>query len=58
MFWLIVQLPKTKIETGYGVSWPENGRPLSRYLDLAKAAGFKIVSSSEKGVWFFLELQK
>jgi SAM-dependent methyltransferase len=58
LFTLNVQLPKQRIDVGYGVRWPAEGRPLSRYEQLARAAGFTVVTSSEKSPWFYLELQK
>ena len=58
VFPLTVKLPKEEIDTAYGVLWPENGRIVSYYLQLADDAGFEVVSTREDGQQLFLELQK
>ncbi len=55
---LTVHLPGKIVNTGYGVHWPDMGQGLSHYLDLAQKTGFKVVKQEDKGVWFYLELQK
>lgn len=52
------KLPAKEIKTGYGTKWPENGMGLPHYLELAKAAGFKVLSKKEKDNNFYLELKK
>jgi len=58
VFPLTVKLPEEEIDTAYGVLWPENGRIVSYYLQLADDAGFEVVSTREDGQQLFLELQK
>lgn len=58
VFPLTVKLPKEEIDSAYGVLWPENGRIVSYYLQLADDAGFEVVSTREDGQQLFLELQK
>lgn len=58
LFPLTIKLPLKEVKTGYGVRWPEVGRDLSNYLDLAKDTGFDIAKQQIKGQWFFLELIK
>jgi SAM-dependent methyltransferase len=55
---LTVHLPGKVVNTGYGVHWPDLGQGLSHYLDLAQKMGFKVIKQEDKGVWFYLELQK
>ncbi|MCP5104561.1 MAG: class I SAM-dependent methyltransferase [bacterium] len=52
------KLPGKEIKTGYGTKWPQNGMGLPHYLELAEAAGFKVLSKTEKGNNFYLELKK
>lgn len=42
---------------GYGALWPEEGRDLSYYVQLAKNVGFEIVSRRESDQMIFLELR-
>ena len=58
VFPLLIQLPGKEIEVGYGVTWPENGRNLSYYLQLAEKAGFNVVTHKEKDQIFYMELMK
>ena len=58
VFPLTVQLPDEEIDAGYGVLWPEEGRDLSYYVQLAENAGFEVVSRRESDQMFFLELRK
>lgn len=58
VFPLTVQLPDEEIDAGYGVLWPEKGRDLSYYVQLAENAGFEVVSRRESNQMFFLELRK
>jgi SAM-dependent methyltransferase len=55
---LNIKLPDREINTGYGGKWPVNGRPLSYYQELAKAAGFQISVSRENQHTFHLQLKK
>ncbi len=58
VFPLTAQLPDEEIDAGYGVLWPEEGRDLSYYVQLAENAGFEVVSRRESDQMFFLELRK
>ena len=58
VFPLTVKLPRAEIDTGYGVLWPEEGRDLSHYVQLAESAGFEVVSQRESEQMVFLELRK
>jgi len=58
VFPLLIQLPDKEIETGYGVVWPEKGRELSHYTQLAEAAGFDVITQEETDQVFYLELMK
>jgi len=55
---LEVVLPGTKLETGYGGAWPDEGRDLAYYINLAKTTGFEVISRSEDDLVFYLELRK
>ncbi len=57
LFPLSVQLPQAKINTGYGVRIAA-GQGSAHFVDLAKAAGFQVVSAKDETGWFFLELKK
>ena len=57
-FPLLVKLPQEKIDTGYGVKWPEEGRSPSHYVKLAEKTGFAVVERREEDHQFFLKLQK
>jgi SAM-dependent methyltransferase len=58
VFPLRIRLPDKEIMTGYGVMWPDNEQGLPHYLELAREAGFEVVSQKEKVRWFHLELRK
>ena len=58
VFQLTVRLPEEKIETGYGILWPEERRRTAHYVELAEKAGFEVVMQQEEGQRFFLELRK
>lgn len=58
VFPLTVKLPKEEIDATYGALWPENGRIVSYYVQLADNAGFEVISTREEGQQLFLELQK
>ena len=58
VFPLKIGLPKEEIATGYGARWPEKGRNLSCYLQLAENAGFLVTARQEKDTIFYLELKK
>lgn len=55
---LRVTLPDGEVTTGYGGAWPDEGRDLTHYLDLAKQTGFDVVSQSQGGRTFSLELRR
>jgi len=57
LFPLHVKLPKTEINTGYGVHFRE-GQGADHFVDLAEKAGFEVVSRRNEAGWFFLELRK
>jgi len=46
------------MDAGYGILWPEEGRELSCYVQLAEDRGFETVSQKEEGQRLFLELRK
>jgi ubiquinone/menaquinone biosynthesis C-methylase UbiE len=58
VFPLTVKLPDEEIDAGYGVLWPEEGRDLSHYIQLAESVGFEVVSQRESDQMVFLELRK
>ena len=58
VFPLKIGLPQEEVATGYGMRWPEKGRGLSHYLQLAENAGFSVTASQEKDRIFYLELKK
>jgi len=58
VFWLTIRLGAEEVNTGYGMSWPEEGRGASYYVELAKGAGFEVVLQKEEGRRFFLEARK
>jgi ubiquinone/menaquinone biosynthesis C-methylase UbiE len=51
-------LPNTTIKTGYGVHKEEIEKNLQYYVELAKKTGFKVISSTQNGSSFYLEVQK
>jgi ubiquinone/menaquinone biosynthesis C-methylase UbiE len=51
-------LPEKEIRTGYGVRLPPGEQGLAHFRELAKKAGFQIVSHKEKDRWFFMEVMK
>ena len=57
-FHLQVSLPGNTVSTGYGLPWPEEGFDLEHYLLAAQAAGFKVVGREQRGMLFYLELEK
>lgn len=57
MYPLRIQLPGKTINTGYGVKINE-GQGAGHFLELAKAAGFEVVSRKDEAGWFYLELKK
>ncbi len=54
---LHVRLPGKEINTGYGVRLAE-GQGADHFVELAKAAGFEVLSRKDEAGWFFLELRK
>jgi len=56
-FPLHVKLPKTEVNTGYGVRLHE-GQNADHFVDLAKKAGFHVVSRKDDRGWFMIEFQK
>ena len=58
VFMLAVKLGEEVVKTGYGMLWPEEGRRPSYYVELARNAGFEVVSQKEEGRRLFLELRK
>jgi hypothetical protein len=58
VFPLKIKLPDKEITTGYGVRWPESEQGLAHYIDLARKAGFEVISQKEQERWFYLELRK
>ncbi len=58
LFMLTITLPQIEVKTGYGVRWPEGGRPLSHYLNLAEDVGFEVSVKNVDGKLFFMEMIK
>jgi ubiquinone/menaquinone biosynthesis C-methylase UbiE len=58
VFRLTVKLPEEEVDAGYGTLWPEEGRDVSYYVEMAQSAGFEVVLQREQGQRFFLELHK
>jgi SAM-dependent methyltransferase len=57
MYPLHVRLPGKEINTGYGVGIRE-GQGAGHFVELAKAAGFEVVTQKDEKGWFFLEFKK
>jgi ubiquinone/menaquinone biosynthesis C-methylase UbiE len=57
LFPLHVKLSKTEVNTGYGVRLHE-GQGADHFVDLAKKAGFQVVSRKDDKGWFMIEFQK
>ena len=57
-FYLSVELPDRKIETGYGARWPEQRQCLPYYREIAESVGFGVSAQWQNRRVFFLELQK
>ena len=58
VFLLTVKLPEEEVDGGYGMLWPEGGRGVTYYVELAESKGFEVVLQEEEGQRFFLELRK
>jgi len=54
---LRVTLPKTTIDTGYGVYWPA-ARDAGYFAALGTKAGFEVVSQRNDSGWCYVELRK
>ena len=57
MYPLHVRLPGKEINTGYGVGIRE-GQGADHFVELAKAAGFELVTRKDEAGWFYLEFRK
>ncbi len=57
LFPIRAKLPRTEINTGYGVRFRE-GQGADHYVGLAAKTGFQVVSRRNEAGWFFLELKK
>lgn len=57
MYPLRVRLPGKEINTGYGVGIRE-GQGADHFVELAKAAGFDLVTRKDEAGWFYLEFRK
>lgn len=57
MYPLHVRLPGKEVNTGYGVGIRE-GQGAVHFVELAKAAGFELVTQKDEAGWFFLEFRK
>ncbi len=57
MYPLHVRLPGKEINTGYGVGIRE-GQAANHFVELAKAAGFELISRKDEAGWFHLEFRK
>jgi len=58
VFPLTVKLPVEEVSTGYGMHWPDEGREISHYVQLAEDVGFKVAAQEKIGRTVYLELQK
>jgi len=58
VFSLTVKLGDEEVDAGYGMLWPEEGRSVSYYMELASSVGFTIVSQKEEGQRIFMEVKK
>lgn len=58
VFPLLVELPSEKVQTGYGVPWPEEPFDPHRYVELARQVGFEVVEQREQEHVFYLSLRK
>jgi len=58
VFRLTLKLSEEEIDAEYGVLWPEGGRGVAYYVELAESAGFEAVLQREEGQRFLLELRK
>jgi len=54
---LHITLPAKEISTGYGVRFVEGQGP-DHFIELAKKAGFEVMSRKDEKGWFFIELKK
>lgn len=57
MYPLHIRLPGKEIDTGYGVGIRE-GQGADHFVELAKAAGFELVTRKDEAGWFYLEFRK
>jgi SAM-dependent methyltransferase len=57
LFPLHVKLPKTEVNTGYGVRLQE-GQGADHFVDQAKKAGLQLVAREDNKGWFMLEFKK
>jgi len=55
---LTVKLPGEGVSAVYGVRWPEDGRALIDYVNLATEAGFEVVSQVRQDSHVHLVLRK
>jgi ubiquinone/menaquinone biosynthesis C-methylase UbiE len=58
VFSLTIRLGEEEVQAGYGMLWPEEGRGVSYYEELARRAGFEVVMQKEEGRRLSLELKK
>jgi len=56
VFPLAVTLPRSTVQTGYGVRFKE-GQGADHFVDLAKKNGFQVVARQDEAGWFMLELK-
>jgi len=57
LFPLHITLPKTEINTGYGVKIVK-GHGLAHFVDLAQKTGFEVIAQKTEKGWFHLDLKK
>ncbi|MGD0004240.1 MAG: methyltransferase domain-containing protein [Anaerolineaceae bacterium] len=55
---LEIHLPDGEVSTSYGLPWPAEGYDLEHYLRAAQEAGFDVATQEQKGMLFYLELEK
>lgn len=58
VFPLRVRLPMEENDAGYGALWPEGGRDVATFHQIAEKMGFKVIRSQRDDPILYLELQK
>lgn len=58
LFQLKINLPGTKVDTGYGSYWPAHPQDLAYYARLAERVGFLVETQHSTGRPFFMHLRR